>query len=519
MVAHLLRLRLELLLAALRGAQPVRTAVKALVLIAATVLVCHGILSLREDPLPVATVVVVLGTAAVFLGFGLTPILSGARDPLDPRRFIVFGLDSRHLPALLALASFISLPAVCLAAAAVCTAILAVAHGAPPVLAILMAFFGLVSVLLAAHIGMALGALLLPERRPRELTALFALGVIVIAVPVAIFLASQEWGSPIPASVAAASDLLGLSPLAAAPAALFAAASGDSGAAWASALIAVVTAAVLALAWHRLARHLLTSTERPGAVRERAGMGWFAVLPSNAFGAIAARSLMYWLRDRRYVVNMLTVPIVGVLTVLPLMVVRVPEHIIVVVPVLIMALFFGWLAHNDVAYDSTAFWVHIASGASGIADRLGRLVPILLVAVPALAVAVPVTILLLDDWGLLGALSGTVACLFLAGLGLSSVTSVLAPYPVSPPGDSPFRQPQRSAGWGSLGPALALLGALAVSAPVLWQFWQLLSGRAAGDVFWMGLMVGLATLIVGVLLGAAVYRLRGGALMQFISAN
>ncbi len=520
MVAHLLRLRLDLLWGALRGERRTRTIVLLLLTIAATALICGGLLSLRDDPTPVAATVVILGSAAVFIGFLLTPILAGARDPLDPRRFTVFGVDERRMPALLALVSLVSVPSAALLAVTVCTVMLAVAHGVPVLLAILLAMLGTASILLAARIGMAFSAAVLPERRPREMTALFALAVAVVAFPAAIFLASQEWGARIPESVATATSLLGMTPFGAAAAAAFAAASADPAAAWVSGLIAAATAAGLWLLWTLLARHLLTSTQRPGVARERTGLGWFSAMPANAFGAIAARSLSYWLRDRRYIVNMLIVPIVAVLAALPLLIVGVPERLVLAVPVLLMALFLGWLPHNDIAYDSTAFWIHVASGASGWADRLGRLVPTLLVAIPLLAVAIPVTLILVDDWSLLPGLVATVACLLLGGLGLSSVTSVLAPYSVSRPGDSPFQQPQRSSGHGGAGHAIALLGALAVSAPTLWLLVQQLLHDATGEgTFWAGLGTGAVVLVLGVALGARIYSRRGERLMEFVSTS
>ena len=56
---------------------------------------------------------------------------------------------------------------------------------------------------------------------------------------------------------------------------------------------------------------LLTTAERPAVARERGGLGWFALTPSTPAGGIAARSLIYWLRDPRYIVNLAIVPVVG----------------------------------------------------------------------------------------------------------------------------------------------------------------------------------------------------------------
>jgi ABC-2 type transport system permease protein len=365
---------------------------------------------------------------------------------------------------------------------------------------------------------MALNALLLPERRSRELTALFALAVVVIAFPVAVFLASLEWNGRVPDAVAAATGIVGLTPLAATQGFGFAIASGDVPGSWLNGIVSFVTLVAVWLLWAWLVRRLLTTTERPVAARERTGLGWFGLMPSNAFGAIAARSLVYWLRDRRYIVNIVVVPVAGILTVFPLLVAGVPLQVAALIPVPVMALFFGWLPHNDVAYDSTAFWTHVASGVRGVPDRLGRLVPIVLVAVPVLAVAIPITLSVVDTWYLLVPVIGLAACLFLTALGLSSISSVVSPYAVSHPGDSPFQQPQRSASRGSFGPAGAFVGALVLSAPTIWLFTlTIIEGSVhSAATFWAGLGTGVLVLAAGALVGGRIYERGGERLMEFV---
>ena len=134
---------------------------------------------------------------------------------------------------------------------------------------------------------------------------------------------------------------------------------------------------------------------------------------------------MYWLRDRRYLVNILVIPVAAALTAVPLLIAGVPLEIVALVPVPFVALFLGWLPHNDLAYDSTAVWMHIASGVRGVSDRIGRLVPVLLIGIPLLAVLIPVAISLHGRWALLPAMVGVCASLFLTGLGLSSISSVV----------------------------------------------------------------------------------------------
>src|SRR5690606_2827185 len=187
-----------------------------------------------------------------------------------------------------------------------CFVVMAVAVGrvAWPV-AVAAALVAVVSTALVARIGMAVSAIALPERRSRELTVLFTIPVIVVAFPVAAYFAPPKGDGQVPESVAAAADVVGFSPLAAPQAFLFHLAEGDTGAAWASGLIALASLGVLLALWAYLVRRLLTTTERPYATRERSGLGWFGSLPASAFGAVAARSLVYWLRDRRYIVNIL----------------------------------------------------------------------------------------------------------------------------------------------------------------------------------------------------------------------
>jgi ABC-2 type transport system permease protein len=502
----------------LRGDRRVRTFVTFGAIIAVTIVVCLAVFSLAAAPVPVARAVTVLGGAALLLGFLIGPILVGAVDQLDPRRFAVFGVDERQMPWVLTLAAFVSVPSLALVAVYASVCIVAIGAGAPWPLAVLMTLIGVITTVLTSRIGMAINALILPERRSRELTALFALALIVIAFPVAVFFGSLRWDGHVPESLAALTAAIGFSPLAASPAFLFAAAAGSTAVAWTSGIVAVLTLGLLWVAWSWLVRRLLTTTERPVTSRERTGLGWFGLLPSNAFGAIASRSLVYWLRDRRYIMNIIVVPVAGVLTVLPLIVAGVPLEVAALVPVPVMALFFGWLPHNDVAYDSTALWTHVASGVRGLPDRLGRLVPVLLVAIPVLAIAVPLSLLMVGDWSLLLPLGGVAASLLFSALGISSIVSVVAPYAVSRPGDSPFQQPQRPASRGIYGPAAAFLGAIVFSVPTIWLFAAtIISGSAyAPATFWVGLFIGLAVLAAGAVIGGRIFERSGERLMEFV---
>lgn len=508
------------MLGALRGDRRdvVRTVLGFALVAVGTVAACLAVLSMAGASPSVAQVVIVLGGSAVTLGFGLTPLIAGADDLLDPRRFAVFGRATPSLASSIAVAGFVSVPTFAVTAVAVCAAIVWIERGTPVWAAVVGAVLSVVVAVLLARVGMGLTSLALRERRSRELSGLFLLAVVVVLVPAAVFVASLEWRGQVPSQLLSAVTVLGYTPIGAAWA--IPGAVGGAANAIGTILVALVTAAGLWALWVWIVGRLTTTAERPVTVRERGGLGWFAVAPGVPFGAIAARSLVYWLRDRRYLANAIVIPIAAAIATVPPLIAGVPENIVALIPVPIMALLFGWLPHNDVAYDSTAVWMHVASGTDGLSDRIGRLVPVLLMAVPLLAVLIPVSIVLYDRWALLPALVGVAAALFLSGLGLSSVSSVVAPYPVSQPGDSPFQQPQRSGSSGVVAQALVLLGAIAAAAPALWWSWLAISRdiRYAGYAMWGGLAMGLAVFAVGVAIGAALFRRRGSRLMEFAEA-
>ncbi len=136
-------------------------------------------------------------------------------------------------------------------------------------------------------------------------------------------------------------------------------------------------------------------------------------------------------------------------------------------PVPIMALFLGWLVHNDTAYDNTAIWLHLASATTGRADRLGRVVPPLVVGVPLLVIAAILSAAVYGSGRILPALLGVGLGVLFTGLGLSSVGSARFPYPAVRPGDSPFAAPQSVGTASSLIQSLSFLVTIILASPTL----------------------------------------------------
>ena len=509
-----------MMLGALRGDRDdvLRRVVGLVVLIAGTIFAAVNASGLGEVDRLTARIVTVLAGSAITLGFAVGPPVTASVDPLDPRRFAVVGPEPRPLAGALLLAGFLSVPVLAVLVLAISVAIAWSEQGASAFATIASIILGVTTCVLLARVSMALGALVKRPRQSRELAGVYLVAVLVVVVPVAVFLGSLEWRGSVPTQLVSAAEVLAWTPVGAAWGIALA---PTPGAAVGSAVVAVATVAILTAVWFVLVRILLTTTPRPVAVRERGGLGWFALLPGTPGGAVAARSLSYWLRDRRYLVNIVVVPIAAVLSMIPLLVAGVPIEVAALLPVPIMALFFGWLPHNDLAYDSTALWMHIASGVRGLSDRIGRLVPVLLIGLPILAVSIPLAIVAHGRWAFLPALIGVCAALFLSGLGLSSISSVVAPYAVSRPGDSPFQQPQRSGSGGVLAQGLVMLGSLLAASPALWFAGRALASDTGDAVvaLWVGLAAGILVLVVGVVVGALLFERRGTRLMEFAEAT
>ncbi|MDQ1128228.1 hypothetical protein [Microbacterium sp. SORGH_AS_0888] len=344
MVAHLVRLRLALLLASVRpGARERPRLVAGLVFVVLGVAAAWaGLLALRTTSDVAAQAVTVVGGAAVALGFLAAPLAVGGQDQLDPRRFRPFGATSGPLAAGVAVASLVSVPMLALIVVAVgvgtlwSTSDAGAAMVAGPAL-------GVMTTVLLARIGWAGSTRVLRGHRSRELSGLFLVALLVVVVPVGVFFASFAWQGGVPSGLLGAVRLVSFTPLGAGWALPGAAATGDP-LLWLVALLAVAWPVSLATIWYAVVDRMLHAPDRPASSRLRSGMSWFAVMPATPAGAIAARSLIYWLGDRRYRVNVVIVPVAALLTAVPLLIAGVPAEIVTLVPLPIAALFLGLAA-------------------------------------------------------------------------------------------------------------------------------------------------------------------------------
>lgn len=477
-----------------------------------------GLVALRLADVEFARAVVVVAGSLIVLGFLVVPLAFGADDTIDPRKFALLGIPNSRLAVGLAAAAFVGVPALVIAIVAAAQIVTWSRSPVPALFAVASAVLIVVTCILGSRVTTSIATLLLATRRAREATGLIALVVLSALSPVIAMMVTVDWERRGLTVLHSLAEVLALTPLGAVWAAPAHAAAGDVGAASGSLAIAFAFVVVLAIAWRVMIGIMLVTPERVSRVRAYTGLGWFSRMPGTPAGAIAARSFSYWGRDMRYRAALVIVPIVPAVMVGALSIAGVPLHYLVLLPVPVMCFFLAWsTVHNDVAFDNTAVWLHVASNTAGWADRFGRVVPPLALGLIVIGVGTPLTAWGFGSTDVVPSLLGVGLCILLVGLGLSSIISAGFPYPAVHPGDSPFAQPQSSATGASWVQAVSLVAVLLVAAPTVWL--AVLGLQYGGGWHVLALIVGIGTGVIalagGIVLGGWVFERRGPELLAF----
>lgn len=524
MVAQFLRLKLQLLANSFRR-KPLQLVGMILALLYglgfayATV---AGLIALRLVEPDVARSVIVVFGSLVVLGFFVLPLAFGVDDTIDPRRFSLFGISNHTLAVGIVVSALISLPSLVISVVAVAQIVTWSRAPLPTLLAIVATPLIVATCVLGARVSTAIASFLLSSRRARDITGLIAVIGFVLLAPLLALLSAVDWQLYGLVVLERVAKVLAWTPLGAVWSVPADAAVGDVTNVLAKLAIAVVFVGALWFGWRLLIARMLVSPERLAPIKTYQGLGWFATFSGTPTGAIAARSITYWGRDARYRISLIIIPLIPVLPMLALAIAGVEPRILALIPLPLMCLFLSWVTlHNDVAYDNTAVWLHIASDTRGWQDRLGRAVPVLVIGVPLIAVGSLVTAWFWGDWSWLPSIIGFSGCVLLIGVGLSSILSARFPYPVVRPGDSPFAQPQSSGSGASLIQSLSFVGLVLLSAPVgffiflavvmgpEWHFTALVGGLA----------IGVIVCVVGIALGGRIWDRRSPELLEFALQN
>lgn len=504
MVARLFRLRVALLGSGFRGsfAKGLRTSLLILLLAACAVLAAilpvWGIADASER----AAIDTIAGAVILLMVFAV-PFFDSRRN-LGPRQLVVFPAGSGSVGFALLVTTIVSWPFLLLLVWLISLSVVRPEWSEPvwvaPVALGLVAVLALCGVRVMSAVSQLIAS---PERAG----ALRSVGVLlaVAFLPVAVYAGATAFSADRGTTVFDTAQTIGWTPFGAPFAALAAAAAGDMTLALLHLGVVAIAIVLLLAIWFPIVGISNRRIDRPmGQGIARSGLGWFERFGARPSQVIAARQLTYWARDPRYRVALFAIPVAPIIMLVAFWVAGANLTSLALLPLPIMLLMLGWSQHNDVAMDSTAIWAHVASGTRGRADRAGRLAPVLMLGVPLALIGSSITVTVIGDWRVLPAVIGMNISVLLVSSGVSSVFSVLTPYPATRPGDSPFAQPQWSGSGSGLAQTLSMLLALLLSAPAVWvavlafvdvefmqNIWALLVGVGYGAlVLWLGILVG-----------------------------
>lgn len=276
---------------------------------------------------------------------------------------------------------------------------------------------------------------------------------------------------------------------------------------------------VLLVFWFIAVRIAFRATRRIPVEHRGGAPGWFRRLPSTPAGAVAARSFTYWVRDPRYRAVLGFLPFVPIVILGVSFIGGIPLSLASLLPLPLMVILFALAtSHNDVAYDSTAVWVHVAAQTNGINDRVGRIVPIIAGGLVLIAVGTPLTALGYGSFEVVPAVVGASLALLLGGVGVASGLSARFPYAAPRPGDPAFQQPQVQGSTGSGAQTLAVLCTMLVAAPaiMLGVMWLMQTGSALNWIaLLVGIQAGLIALFIGIRVGGIAFDKGSPELLAF----
>ena len=506
MVAHLVRLKLTLTANGLKRSAWVTVGFVVGALYGLGVLVtCLGALGyVSTQAFSLREMTGVLAGAGLVLVWWVVPLVAFGLDAtMEPARFAPFPIPRSRLLVGLTLAGLLGVPGVLTLLGALGAAVLWWHEPRAVPAAIVGGLLAVLTCLLGSRALTTALARIVVKRKVREAGVALVLIPLVVAGPVVTRLVPTGFDLR-QADVTPLVRVVAWTPLGAAWGLAPDVAAGRWGQAAGRLAVALATVALTALAWDRSLGRALIEPVRETTKRRDRGLGLFARLPATPLGAVLARCLTYWMRDPRYAMAVLLVPVLPIVFAL-----ADPGGGLVVIAAPLSGFLMGWSISADVAYDGTAYWMHVASPLRGAVDRWGRALSAGSLAAVVVVVLAVVSALLAHRPDAIPALVGCGLGIAGVSLGVASVASALVVYPVRQPGDSPFSLRQGATlpafltqlgGWGLVA---------ALSSPVTVLTAVALGGGHPG--------AGWVALAVGPLLGGGVLTLGawlGGRLLE-----
>lgn len=519
MVAVLLRLRFRVLANTLRRntlqlVAVILGGVQALALLAA---VLGGLLIASTAPPEATQAVVVVGGAALVLGWVIVPLLfEGVEQTLDPLKLARFPVRTGQLMGAMFLVGVTWIPGIATIAASVATVIAWRNYPASAVLAIITGLIGAATCIAASRLTTSAVSSLLRGRGASRI-AIGALVVLVIAGPLAASTLGgiAAGGTDLLAIFTAGVAVLGWTPFGAVWSVPGRLAMGDVAGASGAAAIAVLTLVGVLVLWRiALGRSLRVRGGGPARTTVGGSLGALGWMPSGPTGAVAARSLIYWFRDARHARQLVIIPVLPTLMLVWWWLIGIDGIAIATGPLVAALLPLSVFA--GLSYDGTAFAAEIAAGTRGLHDRLGRAIALVMIAAPAVLIVQVVVAVIIGRAADLPALIGLSLGTLLVSTGVVSVSSARLVVPVARSGRNPFSAPAGAA-TTSIFASYAVMGAtIVIALPiVVVAVAALLAGAAALEwvALAVGLVLGLGVVVGGIVLGGRVLDVSGPSVL------
>ncbi|MCK2026394.1 hypothetical protein KZC56_08790 [Microbacterium sp. SSW1-47] len=459
-----------------------------------------GLVLLRIGAPDAAVTALVLTGAVIMLGWWVGSILVSGDDALAPDRFALLPVTAKRMLPGLVVAGVTTIGGIGTALAL----LLMLLGWSVDVLALLAAFVlipvALATCVLGARVVSGLLGKWLARRRTRDLV--LTVGVVLLAssgLLLNIGLQALTTVHDVGGAFATVAEVAAWTPVAAVfgvPAAL---AQGAVGVALLRLLIAVGTVVLL---WVAARVHLDARLTAPlvssGGGRVRSGGLLDRMLPAGPVGAIAGRTLHYFRRDPRQVVNVVMLLILPAIFLGLAVMNGLREESVGLAPAIVLipainALLAGSIVQLAIAYDNDAVALHILTGVSGTADRAGRLLGFGLIGLPVTIALCVATCLVAGRPDLLPASLGAALGLMAVSAGAGAWVGAFLPGRAPAPEANPF-------GRGSAGGAQSFLAMLIMSPITL-----ILGGPALGfgiAAIWMP-PLGWVSLACAVVIGTA----------------
>ena len=479
---------------------------------------------LKQDAL------VAVGTLLAFAWVVVPLLATGVDDSLDPARFAPWGIPPRRLMPGIVAAAFTTVPAIFFAMVAGVMA--ATWRGEPHggwvlVVASVGAALSLATWVASARLATLWATRLLATRASKVVLAGLAIAALALVGATISVVRVDGLDSFLGGELATTLKALARTPWAAGFAAPTAVALGEPwGAVWRLAMVAAWLVALLA-AWRSAVEHSLVNpvSRSAGTLRtsdsilaavERRIPGWRGTPTTRA---VLARSARSWRIDPRYVAQV--VGAVAMPTIMGGIAVAAfgsSGPWLFAVPV-VLSVTIGWGRHNDLAYDASAVWLDIVSGVRGAEVMRGRLLATAGWAAPAVVAMCLLAAAITDRWDALLAVVLVALGVLGVSLGIASISSILLPYRVPAPGESPFGAEPGTIG-ASLGAQAASSLGTGVVVPLVVA--PLLAAFVWGGPWWfisaaVGVVCGVAGVWGGTRIAGALYETRQGRLIGMIS--